>query len=82
MYGNATAQKSQNNGFLRDEHFEAVANIEVTETHNTDIFTEPNMKGQLGVNAMVSPKHLYDYLICDSKASEQKLSKINSGKDL
>ena len=74
MYGNATAQKCQNNGFLRDEHFEAVANIEVTETHNTDIFTAPNMKGQLGVNAMVSPKHLYDYLIFDSKASEQKFA--------
>ena len=28
MYGNAAAQKRQNNGFLRDEHFEAVANIE------------------------------------------------------
>ena len=46
----------------------------LTETHNADIFTEPNMKGQLGVNAMVSPKHLYDYLIFDSKASEQKLA--------
>ena len=46
----------------------------LTETHNTDIFTEPNMKGQLGVNAMVSPKHLYDYLIFDSKASEQKFA--------
>ena len=44
------------------------------ETHSTDIFTEPNMKGQLGVNAMVSPKHLYDYLIFDSKASEQKFA--------
>ena len=46
----------------------------LTETHSTDIFTEPNMKGQLGVNAMVSPKHLYDYLIFDSKASEQKFA--------
>ena len=46
----------------------------LTETHSTDIFTEPNMKGQLGVNAMISPKHLYDYLIFDSKASEQKFA--------
>ncbi len=46
----------------------------LAETYNTDIFTEPNMKGQLGVNAMVSPKHLYDYLIFDSKASEQKFA--------
>jgi type III restriction enzyme len=34
--------------------------------YDTTIFTEPTMKGQLGVNAMAAGKHLYDYIIYDS----------------
>ena len=34
--------------------------------YDTSIFTEPTMKGQLGMNAMKAQKHLYDYLIYDS----------------
>lgn len=34
--------------------------------YDTSIFTEPTMKGQLGVNAMKAQKHLYDYIIYDS----------------
>lgn len=34
--------------------------------YDTDIFTEPTMKGRLGVNAMAASKHLYDHLLYDS----------------
>jgi type III restriction enzyme len=34
--------------------------------HDTTIFTEPNLKGQLGVNVMPAKKHLYDHILYDS----------------
>ena len=44
------------------------------ESFDTSIFTQHEMKGQLGVNAMETAKHLYDYLIFDSKDTEQKFA--------
>ncbi|GHV30144.1 type III restriction endonuclease subunit R [Synergistales bacterium] len=39
----------------------------LTSVYGTDIFTEPTLKGQLGVNALETPKrHLYDHLLYDS----------------
>lgn len=34
--------------------------------YDTSIFTEPTMKGKLGVNAIKANKHLYDHLLYDS----------------
>ncbi|HBY04502.1 MAG TPA: restriction endonuclease subunit R [Desulfotomaculum sp.] len=34
--------------------------------YDTTIFTEPALKGQLGVNAMAANKHLYDHILYDS----------------
>jgi type III restriction enzyme len=34
--------------------------------YDTTIFTEPTLKGQLGVNAMAANKHLYDHILYDS----------------
>ncbi|MFX4263568.1 type III restriction-modification system endonuclease [Pelotomaculum propionicicum] len=34
--------------------------------YDTTIFTEPTLKGQLGVNAMAAKKHLYDHILYDS----------------
>ncbi|NLI91949.1 MAG: DEAD/DEAH box helicase family protein [Peptococcaceae bacterium] len=34
--------------------------------YDTTIFTEPSLKGQLGVNAMAAKKHLYDHILYDS----------------
>lgn len=36
------------------------------DSYDTNIFTEPTIKGQLRVNAMKTNRHLYDYLIYDS----------------
>ncbi len=38
----------------------------IDETYGTDVFTEPTMKGRLGVNAMKAKKHLYDHILYDS----------------
>ena len=43
------------------------------DCYDTDIFTEPTIKGRLGVNAMKTQKHLYDHLVYDS-ANEQKFA--------
>lgn len=32
----------------------------------TELFTEPTVKGKLGVNAMKAKKHLYDHIVYDS----------------
>lgn len=36
------------------------------EKYSTDVFTDPTIKGRLGVNAMKAKKHLYDHIVYDS----------------
>lgn len=36
------------------------------ENYETDIFTEPSIKGKLGLNAMKVKKHLYDHIVYES----------------
>ena len=43
------------------------------EHYDTDIFTEPAIKGKLDVNAMKTQRHLYDHIIYDS-ANERKFA--------
>lgn len=44
------------------------------EKYGTEIFTDPNIKGRLGVNAMKAKKHLYDHIVYDS-TNEEKFAK-------
>ena len=41
--------------------------------YGTDVFTDPTIKGRLGVNAMKAKKHLYDHIVYDS-TNEQKFA--------
>jgi type III restriction enzyme len=41
------------------------------DSFGTEVFTEPTMKGKLGVNAIPANKHLYDYVIFDSPTVEK-----------
>lgn len=43
----------------------------LSECFGTEIFTEPTLKGKLGVNAVAAKKHLYDYVIFDSIHTER-----------
>ena len=36
------------------------------EHYDMDVFTEPTIRGKLGVNAMKANKHLYDHIVYDS----------------
>ena len=36
------------------------------DLYDTDVFTEPTLKGRLGTNAMKADKHLYDHILYDS----------------
>ncbi len=36
------------------------------DRYGTDVFTDPTIKGRLGVNAMKAKKHLYDHIVYDS----------------
>ncbi len=50
--------------------------------YDTTIFTEPTLKGQLGVNAMVAKKHLYDHILYDSENEKQFAEKIDTGAEV
>jgi type III restriction enzyme len=45
---------------------EHIAYDKIEEAYDSGIFTEPTLKGQLGVNAMTANKHLYDHILYDS----------------
>ncbi len=50
--------------------------------YETTIFTEPTLKGQLGVNAMAANKHLYDYIIYDSTNEKNFAENIDTSKEV
>lgn len=52
------------------------------ERYDTDIFTEPSMKGKLGVNAMKTNKHLYDHLIYDSSNEQTFATELDTSNDV
>lgn len=43
------------------------------ERYETNVFTDPTIKGRLGANAMKTDKHLYDHLVYDS-TNEKKFA--------
>lgn len=50
------------------------------DSYSTDIFTEPTLKGKLGVNALKADRHLYDHILYDStneKKFAEELDKCN-----
>lgn len=48
------------------------------ERYGTDIFTEPTIKGKLGVNAMKAEKHLYDHLVYDSTGEKEFADELDT----
>ncbi|NMA67483.1 MAG: DEAD/DEAH box helicase family protein [Clostridiaceae bacterium] len=51
-----------------------IAYNKLEDRFGTEIFTEPTIKGKLGVNAIPVNKHLYDYIIFDSTTVEKKFA--------
>lgn len=52
------------------------------EKYDTDIFTDPTIKGRLGVNAMKAKRHLYDHVIYDSTNELEFATELDSNKDV
>ncbi len=45
--------------------------------YDTSIFTDPTLKGRLGVNVMPAKKHLYDYILYDSTNEKNFAEKLD-----
>ena len=52
------------------------------ERYGTDIFTEPTIKGKLGVNAMKANRHLYDHIVYDSTNERDFAADLDTNKDV
>ncbi len=52
------------------------------EQYGTDIFTDPTIKGKLGVNAMKAKKHLYDHIVYDSSNERDFATDLDTNKDV
>ena len=52
------------------------------EKYDTDIFTDPAIKGRLGVNAMKAKRHLYDHVVYDSTNELEFATELDSNKDV
>mgnify|MGYP001010267518 CR=1 FL=1 len=54
----------------------------IEEEYSTDIFTDPTMKGRLGINAMKVNRHLYDHIVFDSTNEKKFVTEIDISKDV
>lgn len=52
------------------------------EKYDTDVFTEPTIKGKLGVNAMKADKHLYDHIVYDSTNEKSFAESLDVSSDV
>ena len=52
------------------------------EHYGTDVFTDPTIKGKLGVNAMKAKKHLYDHIIYDSSNERDFATDLDTNVDV
>ena len=48
------------------------------EKYGIDVFTDPTIKGKLGVNAMKSNKHLYDHIVYDSTNEKEFAEELDT----
>ena len=52
------------------------------ERYDTDIFTEPTIKGRLGANLMKAQHHLYDHIVYDSTNERDFASTLDTNTDV
>lgn len=52
------------------------------EHYDTDIFTEPTIKGKLGSNAMKAQRHLYDHIVYDSTNERDFAADLDTNTDV
>ncbi|ADG81938.1 Type III site-specific deoxyribonuclease [Thermincola potens JR] len=54
----------------------------VNDTFDTSIFTLNNMKGNLGSDAIEAKKHIYDFVLTDSKVEKQFARELDTGREV
>lgn len=73
-------------GLINDEKATAVIQHitydMLDEKYDTDIFTEPTMKGKLGTNVVKTKKHLYDHVLYDSANEKNFAQELDTNKDV
>ena len=52
------------------------------EKYDTDVFTDPTIKGKLGVNAIKAKKHLYDHIVYDSSNEHDFAKDLDTNVDV
>ncbi len=52
------------------------------EKYGIEVFTDPTIKGRLGVNAMKANKHLYDHIVYDSTNEKSFASELDTSKNV
>ena len=52
------------------------------ERYGTNVFTDPTIKGKLGVNAMKAKKHLYDHIVYDSSNERDFATDLDANVDV
>ncbi len=52
------------------------------EHYGIDVFTDPTIKGKLGVNAMKAKKHLYDHIVYDSSNERDFATDLDTNTDV
>ena len=52
------------------------------ERYDTDIFTEPTIKGKLGTNAMKAQRHLFDHIVYDSSNERDFAADLDTNTDV
>lgn len=52
------------------------------EKYGTEVFTDPTIKGRLGVNAMKAKKHLYDHIVYDSSNERDFATELDTNTDV
>lgn len=52
------------------------------EHYDTDVFTDPTIKGKLGANAMKANKHLYDHIVYDSTNERDFATELDTNTDV
>lgn len=54
----------------------------ISDTFDASIFTRNNMKGNLGVDAVVAKKHIYDFVLTDSNVEKKFAMDMDTGKEV
>lgn len=52
------------------------------ECYGTEVFTDPTIKGRLGINTMKAKKHLYDHVVFDSTNERDFATELDINTDV